>query len=389
MFSQSKKEDILRNVLKRFPLPQPLSHKWARGVTFWVMCLGVLFLPFITDAALGRGWVRIADFSMLYIMLALGLNIVVGYAGLLDLGYIAFFAVGAYTYALAGSPHLALAFPAIFPEGVHLPFWLVLPMGAILAGIFGVLLGAPTLRLRGDYLAIVTLGFGEIIRIMLNNLNAPINFTNGPQGISRIDPIQVGGVSLNATQEIFGLTLPSVHLYFYLFLGFTLLIVLVSQRLEHSRIGRAWMAIREDEVAASAMGLNTRNLKLLAFAMGAMFGGVSGTLFAGFQGFVSPESFSLMESVMILCMVVLGGMGNIAGVIAGGVLLAILPEVLRHSVVPLQQSLFGKVLIDPESLRMLLFGIAFILMMLYRPAGLIPSRLRRRELDSDEKEVTP
>ncbi len=361
----------------------------AKGVAFWAMCLGVLLLPFITDATLGRTWVRIADFSMLYIMLALGLNIVVGYAGLLDLGYIAFFAVGAYTYALAGSPHLALAFPAIFPDGVHLPFWLVLPLGAVLAGIFGVLLGAPTLRLRGDYLAIVTLGFGEIIRIMMNNLNAPINFTNGPQGISRIDPIQIGGVSLNTTQEIFGITLPSVHLYFYLFLGLTLVIVLVSQRLEHSRIGRAWMAIREDEIAASAMGLNTRNLKLLAFAMGAMFGGVSGTLFAGFQGFVSPESFSLMESVMILCMVVLGGMGNIAGVIAGGVLLAILPEVLRHSVVPLQQSLFGKVLIDPESLRMLLFGMALILMMLYRPAGLIPSRLRRRELDSDEKEVTP
>lgn len=379
----------MRNVLKSFSLPHALSHKWARGVTFWAMCLAVLCLPFITDALLGRSWVRIADFSMLYIMLALGLNIVVGYAGLLDLGYIAFFAVGAYTYALAGSPHLTLAFPQLFPEGVHLPFWLVLPLGAILAGIFGVLLGTPTLRLRGDYLAIVTLGFGEIIRIMMNNLNAPINFTNGPQGISRIDPIQIGGVSLNATQEIFGITLPSVHLYFYLFLGLTLVIVLVSQRLEHSRIGRAWMAIREDEIAASAMGLNTRNLKLLAFAMGAMFGGVSGTLFAGFQGFVSPESFSLMESIMVLCMVVLGGMGNIAGVIAGGVLLAILPEVLRHSVVPLQQSLFGKVLIDPESLRMLLFGIALILMMLYRPAGLIPSRLRRRELDSDEKEVTP
>ncbi len=377
----------MQAVFKNFP--HSLSHKWAKGVTFWLICLGVLLLPFITDAALGRGWVRIGDFAMLYIMLALGLNIVVGYAGLLDLGYIAFFAVGAYTYALAGSPHLALAFPAIFPDGVHLPFWLVLPLGAVLAGIFGVLLGAPTLRLRGDYLAIVTLGFGEIIRIMMNNLNAPINFTNGPQGISRIDPIQIGGVSLNATQEIFGITLPSVHLYFYLFLGLTLVIVLVSQRLEHSRIGRAWMAIREDEIAASAMGLNTRNLKLLAFAMGAMFGGVSGTLFAGFQGFVSPESFSLMESVMILCMVVLGGMGNIAGVIAGGVLLAILPEVLRHSVVPLQQSLFGKVLIDPESLRMLLFGMALILMMLYRPAGLIPSRLRRRELDSDEKEATP
>jgi branched-chain amino acid transport system permease protein len=344
----------------------------------------LLLLPFATDALLGRGWVRIADFAMLYIMLALGLNIVVGYAGLLDLGYIAFFAVGAYCYALTGSPHLALAFPALFPDGVHLPFWIVLPLAALVAGGFGVLLGAPTLRLRGDYLAIVTLGFGEIIRIFLNNLNAPINLTNGPQGISRIDPIRVAGVSLNSTQHLFGITLPSVHLYFYLFLACTALVIVISHRLEKSRIGRAWMAIREDEIAATAMGIDTRNLKLLAFAMGAMFGGMSGALFAGFQGFVSPESFSLMESVMVLCMVVLGGMGNIAGVILGSILLALLPEMLRHSVVPLQQALFGKTWIDPESLRMLLFGGALIAMMLYRPAGLLPSRLRRRELQSDE-----
>jgi branched-chain amino acid transport system permease protein len=353
-------------------------------VIFWLMLAALVSLPFVTDALLGRGWVRIADFAMLYIMLALGLNIVVGYAGLLDLGYIAFFAVGAYCYALTGSPHLALAFPALFPDGVHLPFWIVLPLAALVAGGFGVLLGAPTLRLRGDYLAIVTLGFGEIIRIFLNNLNAPINLTNGPQGISRIDPIRVAGVSLNSTQHLFGITLPSVHLYFYLFLACTALVIVISHRLEKSRIGRAWMAIREDEIAATAMGIDTRNLKLLAFAMGAMFGGMSGALFAGFQGFVSPESFSLMESVMVLCMVVLGGMGNIAGVILGSILLALLPEMLRHSVVPLQQALFGKTWIDPESLRMLLFGGALIAMMLYRPAGLLPSRLRRRELQSDE-----
>jgi branched-chain amino acid transport system permease protein len=158
-----------------------------------VLIIALLLLPFITDALFGRGWVRIVDFAMLYIMLALGLNIVVGYAGLLDLGYIAFFAVGAYCYALTGSPHLALAFPLAFPDGVHLSFWIVLPMAALLAGGFGVLLGAPTLRLRGDYLAIVTLGFGEIIRIFLNNLNAPVNLTNGPQGISRIDAVNVVG----------------------------------------------------------------------------------------------------------------------------------------------------------------------------------------------------
>ncbi|MDH4285271.1 MAG: ABC transporter ATP-binding protein, partial [Gallionellaceae bacterium] len=329
-------------------------------LAFVVLAAALLLLPFITDALLGRGWVRIADFALLYIMLALGLNIVVGYAGLLDLGYVAFFAVGAYNYALLSSPQF----------GLHWPVWIVLPLGALLACIFGVLLGAPTLRLRGDYLAIVTLGFGEIIRIFLNNLNAPVNITNGPQGISMIDPIQSGGISLGSTLHLFGIQLPSVHLYYYLFLCFTLLVIFVSLRLEDSRIGRAWMAIREDEVAAEAMGINTRNIKLLAFAMGAAFGGLSGGLFAGFQGFVSPESFGLMESIMILCMVVLGGMGNIGGVVLGGVLLVLLPEALRHGAGPAQQALFGKTLIDPESLRMLMFGFALIVVMLWRPAGL-------------------
>ncbi len=338
------------------------------------LAIALLLLPFATDALFGRGWVRIADFALLYIMLALGLNIVVGYAGLLDLGYIAFFAVGAYNYALLSSPQF----------GLHWPVWAVLPLGALLACFFGVLLGAPTLRLRGDYLAIVTLGFGEIIRIFLNNLNAPLNITNGPQGISMIDPVRAGGFSIGATQELFGVSLPSVHLYYYLFLLFTLLVIFVSRRLEDSRIGRAWMAIREDEVAAEAMGINTRNIKLLAFAMGATFGGLSGGLFAGFQGFISPESFGLMESIMILCMVVLGGMGNITGVVLGGVLLALLPEAFRHGAGPVQQALFGKTLVDPESLRMLLFGLALIAVMLLRPAGLWPSSVRRRELEAGD-----
>jgi len=341
---------------------------------FAALVIALLVFPFVTDALLGHGWVRIADFALLYIMLALGLNIVVGYAGLLDLGYIAFFAVGAYTYALLGSPQF----------GLHWPLWAVLPLGALLACLFGVLLGAPTLRLRGDYLAIVTLGFGEIVRIFMNNLNAPINITNGPQGISMIDPLRIGEFSFAKTHELFGWDFTTVHLHYYLFLGFTLLVVFVSSRLQNSRIGRAWMAIREDEVAASAMGINTRNIKLLAFAMGATFGGLSGGLFAGFQGFVSPESFSLMESVMILCMVVLGGMGNITGVVLGGVLLVVLPEAFRHGAGPLQQALLGKILIDPESLRMLMFGMALILVMLWRPAGLWPSSVHRRELAPDE-----
>jgi branched-chain amino acid transport system permease protein len=337
--------------------------------------LGILLalLPFLVDAGLGRTWVRVLDFALLYVMLALGLNIVVGYAGLLDLGYVAFYAVGAYLYALLASPHF----------GLHLPFWVILPLGALTAGLFGLLLGAPTLRLRGDYLAIVTLGFGEIIRIFLNNLNAPINVTNGPQGINLIDPIAVGDFVLSKSHTLGEIAIPGVYNYYYLFLGLALLIVFISMRLQDSRIGRAWVAIREDEVAAEAMGINTRNIKLLAFAMGAAFGGVSGGLFAGFQGFVSPESFNLMESIMILCMLVLGGMGNIPGVILGAVLLTVLPEALRY-VGDLQRVVLGHVAVDPSDLRMLLFGLALVAMMIFRPAGLLPSTRRRREFTAEE-----
>ncbi len=331
--------------------------------------LALAALPFVVGAGMGNAWVRVLDFALLYIMLALGLNIVVGFAGLLDLGYIAFYAIGAYLYALLASPHF----------GLHWPAWAILPLGAAVAGLFGILLGAPTLRLRGDYLAIVTLGFGEIIRIFLNNLNSPVNITNGPQGIARIDALNVGGHSLAQPLQFFGLSIPGIYLSYYLFVFLALAIIFITLRLEDSRIGRAWVAIREDEIAAKACGINTRNIKLLAFAMGASFGGVAGGLFAGFQEFVSPESFSLMESVMVLCMVVIGGMGHIPGVILGGLLLAVLPEALRHGAGPAQQALFGRVLLDPESLRILAFGLALILVMIYRPAGLWPSPTRRRE----------
>ncbi|MBI3560150.1 MAG: ABC transporter ATP-binding protein [Gammaproteobacteria bacterium] len=342
-----------------------------RSVVITWLALGLILacLPFLTELSLGRSWVRILDFTLLYIMLALGLNIVVGYAGLLDLGYIAFYAVGAYLYALLASPQF----------GLHWPVWAILPLGALVAGVFGVLLGAPTLKLRGDYLAIVTLGFGEIVRIFLNNLNTPYNITNGPQGISQIDPIQIGGIDLHQTQHLLTLTIPSTHLYYYLFLIFTLLIIFVSIRLQDSRIGRAWIAIREDEVAASAMGINTRNIKLLAFAMGASFGGISGGLFAGFQGFISPESFTLFESIIVLCMIVLGGMGNIAGVILGAILLTIFPEALRY-LGEWQQLLLGRVWVDPNDLRLLIFGLALVLSMIFHPAGLLPSTRRAREL---------
>jgi branched-chain amino acid transport system permease protein len=340
----------------------------ARLAIYVAVAALLIAAPFIIDATLGRTWVRILDVALLFIMLALGLNIVVGYAGLLDLGYIAFFAVGAYVYALLASPQF----------GVHLPFIALLPLGALVAAVFGVLLGAPTLRLRGDYLAIVTLGFGEIIRIFLNNLNRPYNITNGPQGITLIDPLTIGGASLSKVHTVAGFSIAPVHSYYFVFLICALLSIFISRRLEDSRIGRAWVAIREDELAAAAMGINTRNVKLLAFAMGATFGGVAGGLFASFQGFISPESFALLDSIMVLCMVVLGGMGNVGGVALGAILLTALPEALRHAG-PLQQTWLGTVYVDPSDLRMLLFGLALVLMMLFRPAGLWPSSVRRRE----------
>ena len=345
-----------------------LSHAGWRWAAYVVLALSLIALPFVVDATLGRAWVRIIDVALLFILLALGLNIVVGFAGLLDLGYIAFFAVGAYSYALLASPQF----------GIHWSFLALLPLGALVAAVFGVLLGAPTLRLRGDYLAIVTLGFGEIIRIFLNNLNRPVNITNGPQGITLIDPLGLGGWTLSKTYTVAGLTVAPVHSYYFVFLACALASIFISLRLEDSRIGRAWIAIREDELAAAAMGINTRNVKLLAFAMGATFGGVAGGLFASFQGFVSPESFGLLDSIMVLCMVVLGGMGNVGGVVLGAILLTALPEALRY-MGPLQQRWLGEVYVEPSDLRMLLFGLALVVMMLFRPAGLWPSTIRRRE----------
>jgi branched-chain amino acid transport system permease protein len=352
-----------RHVATRTPLP---PRVWL-GIAVLGAVLAVL--PFVLGLA-GQGWVRTLNFALVYVMLALGLNIVVGFAGLLDLGYIAFYAVGAYVWAMLASPHF----------GLHLPFWAILPAGFVLAAIAGALLGAPTLKLRGDYLAIVTLGFGEIVRIFLNNLDAPVNITNGPQGINRIDTFKVGDFLFGRSQEILGFRVTGPEKYYYLLLFITIVIVIVCARLQHSRIGRAWEAVREDEVAAKAMGINTRNIKLLAFAMGASFGGIAGCLFASMQGFVSPESFSLTESIMVLCMVVLGGMGHIPGVIIGALLLSVFPELLRAVVVPLQQAAFGEILLDPEGIRMLMFGFALVLVMIFRPEGLWPSALRRREL---------
>ncbi|MFN3302826.1 MAG: branched-chain amino acid ABC transporter permease [Roseateles sp.] len=342
-------------------------------ITFLIAAIALMVVPLFAQQ-FGNGPVRIIDLALLYVLLALGLNIVVGYAGLLDLGYVAFYAVGSYMFALMASPHLSEnfeAFRAAFPDGLHSPIWLVIPLGAGLAALFGVLLGAPTLKLRGDYLAIVTLGFGEIIRVFLNNLEHPLNVTNGPRGIGQIDSFHIFGINLGKSWQIGDYTLPSVTLYYYLFLLLVVVSVVICYRLEQSRIGRAWMAIREDEIAAKAMGINTRNLKLLAFGMGATFGGVAGAMFASFQGFVSPESFSLQESVMIVAMVVLGGIGHIPGVILGALMLAALPEVLRYVAGDIQQMTGGR--IDASILRQLLVALAMISIMLIRPRGLWPA----------------
>jgi branched-chain amino acid transport system permease protein len=391
------------------------AHKPRQSYASMAVLLAVMLVfPFVA-AQFGNSWVRIIDMALLYIMLALGLNIVVGFAGLLDLGYIAFFAVGAYLTGLLASPQFVALLESVVnyhPElqdaivrtfgedvrtnGIHLSVWFIVPLAGLVAALFGALLGAPTLKLRGDYLAIVTLGFGEIIRIFMNNLNDPINFTNGPQGINLIDPIRIFGLSLagepgsRATVYIGGYGIPSVNAYYFLFLLLCIVTIFMTSRMQHSRLGRAWVAIREDEIAAKAMGINTRNVKLLAFSMGASFGGVAGAMFAAFQGFVSPESFSLTESIAVLAMVVLGGIGHIPGVVMGGVLLAALPEVLRHVVEPAQQALFGKVVIEAEVLRQLLYGLAMVLIMLNRPAGLWPSPVKEDRpaaaIAKDEKE---
>lgn len=273
----------------------------------------------------------------IYVCLALGLNIVVGMAGLLVLGYAAFYAVGAYSYALLNVHY-------------HLSFWLCLPIGGGLAALFGLLLGLPTLRLRGDYLAIVTLGFGEIVRITLNNWDS---VTRGPNGILGIGPPSIGSFTFSHPMH-----------YYYLHLVMAVLTAFVLYRLASSRLGRAWVAMREDETAAEAMGVPTLNMKLLAFSLSAFWGGVAGVLFAGKQLFVSPESFNFMESVMVLCMVVLGGMGSVRGVIAGALLLAVLPEALR----------------GVAEYRLILFGAAMVALMQYRPQGLWPSARRMMEL---------
>ncbi len=296
------------------------------------LAAGVAAFPWL---GAGDAWVDILTLAGLYVTLALSLNVTVGYAGLLNLGHAAFYAVGAYTYALLASDQ----------HHLHVSPWLLFPLAGAVAALAGFLLGLPVLRLRGDYLAIVTLGFGEIVRITLNNLAW---LTNGPNGIINVDHPTLAGFA-------FGV---GVRPYYYLVWAVAGLTIVAMGRLERSRIGRAWMAIREDEMAASAQGINVTALKLQAFATGAALAGVCGALYASKQGHVAPDSFGFMESVTMLAMVVLGGLGTVAGPVLGAVTLAVLPYLL----------------LGLESYRMLLFGAALVVMMLFRPQGLLGRR---------------
>ncbi len=290
---------------------------------YYVLLVPILLIPFFgADYA-----VDVAVLSGIYIILALGLNVVVGYTGLLNLGFVAYYAIGAYSYALLNTR-------------LGIGFWMALPLSVVLTTVAGFLLAVPALRLKGDYLAIVTLGFGEIVRLVLNNWDS---FTKGPNGISGIAPPSIGGAVIGKISH-----------YYYLVLFFVILSFFVMRRVEDSKIGRAWIAIREDGIASSAMGINTMLYKLYSVAFGAFWAGLAGCLFAAKMRFVSPESFTFMESVLILCMVIIGGIGSIAGVIIGAVVLVFLPEVLR----------------DAQMYRMLAVGSGLVFLMVFRPQGL-------------------
>ena len=351
-------------------LDRPLRSRWL----FLTVAVGLPLVELLTG-----GYLLTITYGVeLFLMLAIGLNIVVGFTGLLDLGYVAFYAVGAYTYALLASPQLYdlthktlyLLVPNSGLQGFHISMWLILPLAGLMAAVFGVLIGFPTLRLRGDYLAIVTLGFGEITRIFANNLDEPVNITNGPRGVYDVDPIWIGPYSFGTSHQILGYTVPPYLNYYYLVFLIILLTIFIVTRLAQSRVGRAWAAIREDETAAESAGINTRNLKLLAYASGGFFGGLAGAVFAAGQHFIDPGSFGFFFSILVLCMVVVGGMGSIPGVILGAVLTGGLYFLTGQ---------FG-------SYRVLIFGLLLVIVIILRPAGLLPSGRRKLELERVELE---
>ncbi len=361
--------DQIMGGLKSIPSPlpktqkEPMAENKRAKIESWVLT-GIVVLALFWPFFVSRGAVDLATLVLIYVMLALGLNVVVGLAGLLDLGYVAFYAVGAYTFALLS-------------QYAGISFWMALPIGACLAALFGLVLGFPVLRLRGDYLAIVTLGFGEIIRILLNNWTA---VTGGPNGIGGIPDPTLFGMEFGRRvreegntyfHETFGIAYSGEHKVIFLYLIALVLAVitaLIIRRFMRMPVGRAWEALREDEIAARSLGLSRTAVKLSAFTIGAFFAGFAGTVFASKQGFISPESFVFLESAIILAIVVLGGMGSQLGVVLAAIAVTILPELAREF----------------SDYRMLVFGAAMVLMMVWRPQGLMPMRrihieLRRQE----------
>ena len=341
--------------LPRNPRFSPAAYiENHRGVVLALLIVAAFLVPVFGS----RGAVNIATLALIYVMLGLSLNIVVGYAGLLDLGHVAFYAVGAYCYAILAQ------------HGVG--FWTTLPLAALLTGALGLLLGFPVLRLRGDYLAIVTLGFGEIIRILLNNLDS---LTNGPKGINNIPKpglfnivfTRKGGAGETPFHELVGIPFSTEQRGIFLYLiilGLCLMTLWIINRLLRMPIGRAWEALREDEIACRSLGVNTTGIKLSAFAIGAAFAGLAGAFYAAFQGSVTPDSFTFWESAIMLAIVVLGGMGSQTGVILAAVALTVIPEIAREF----------------SQYRMIIFGLVMVLMMIWRPQGLIPAQRPKMEL---------
>lgn len=363
----------------------------STAATYAVLAVIVLVFPFL-DSAIKLNWIGVVITSLVFILLALGLNVVVGYAGLLDLGYAAFFAIGAYTVALLSSDHLG----AQLGYKLRLSFWLVLWIAAAMAAVFGLILGSPTLPLRGDYLAIVTLGFGEIVPIVFRNLDnvtlkignwvlfADLNLTGGEPGISPIDPPALPGINFadRSNQQA----------WYFLLLLIILLCIILILRLRDSRMGRAWMAMREDELAAASMGINIVRTKLLAFSMGAFFSGFGGAFFAAYVSGAFPSSFDFSVSVIVLCMVILGGLGSMTGVIVGGLIIELsdrlfLPQfsLFLQDLAKNNPSLTWLQQFDPNLYRFGLFGLVLVMMMQLRPEGLLPNARRQAELhDYDE-----
>ncbi len=370
-----------------------------------VLILLAVLLPFI-DAALGTDALFTAITIAIFVMLALGLNIVVGFAGLLDLGFVAFYALGAYVVGWFASTHFnqvsfsfgstATSLTGEAPDGIHISFWLLLILAGVFSAVCGMIIGFPTLRLRGDYLAIVTLGFGEIIpRFFQNGDNlGGFNLTNGTIGIKAIDapgfpflPDSIGPVDLTSWQRFSTLDL---NPWYYTILAMVLVTIYVNVRLQNSRLGRAWISVREDETAAAAMGINPVTTKLWAYALGALFGGFAGAFYGAFIKNIFPDAFQFNISILILCMVVLGGMGNIYGVILGaialqGVIFYVLPQ-LTGWVHAFGELIGSAALADVDLARynFFIFGVVLVLMMLLRPEGIIPNRQRQEELHEDD-----